>query len=71
MKSYSNDIPNISTEELKRTALTTEEINQLVKDNLTAIEKVEKQMNTHFKLIIGTIIISTIILISVLTFLSQ
>lgn len=37
MKSYSDDIPNVSTDEIKRSAAVGEETNALVKDNLIAI----------------------------------
>ena len=40
MRSYSDDIPNVSTEEFKRSADVADQTNQLVKNNLAEIEAV-------------------------------
>jgi len=45
MKSYSDNIPNISTDEIKRSAVVTEETHTLVKDNLEAIEALSSRTN--------------------------
>lgn len=45
MKSYSNDIPNVSTEEIKRSTKIAEDTNKLVKNNLDAIKDLETTLN--------------------------
>ena len=44
MKSYSNDIPNISTEEMKKTIRINDETNNLVKTNLATMQQFEEEV---------------------------
>ena len=49
MKSYSNEIPNISTEELQKNIKTTEESNTLIMNNLEAIRLHDQKAAQAFK----------------------
>lgn len=49
MKSYSDDIPNISTEEIKKSVKLTEDSNNLITNNLEAIRLHDQKAAQAFK----------------------
>lgn len=51
MKSYADDIPNVSTEELKRTASLTEHSNDLLKQYIVKLEEHEGRVNEQLIII--------------------
>jgi hypothetical protein len=65
MKSYSDNIPNVSTEELQRTAQVTDETNNLVNDNLKEIKRTAKLVTTNINLMKVNIVLSLLTLSSV------
>ena len=50
MKSYSDDIPNVSTEEFKRSASVGDETNELVKTNLSEIKNVGDEVAANLSM---------------------
>jgi len=49
MKSYSDDIPNVSTEEIKRSAIVADESNQMLKGLAERISVQDEYMQEQFK----------------------
>ena len=63
MKSYSDDIPNVSTDELKRTAAVGDETNTLVKKNLGAINELGVHLEAHLRKIRAQGALNTFLLV--------
>ena len=63
MKSYSDDIPNVSTDELKRSAAIADETNGLVKKNLGAINELGIHMEAHLRKIRAQGALNTFLLV--------
>ncbi len=80
MKSYSNDIPNISTEELKRSVEIGDETNGLIKKNYHElqlvqhnVENIKQQVKTvkTLTVLIATISVLTLSALGGLIYLTQ